>query len=45
MNNINAIKFLSEGISTISLTKVSNTTYYNVSLEYSYNGTDWSVGF
>ena len=44
MNNINAIKFLSEGTSIISLIKKSDfLTDYNVSLEYSYNGTDWSV--
>ena len=43
MNTINAIKFLSEGTSTISLIKVSDPADYNVSLEYSYNGNDWSV--
>ena len=43
MNNINAIKFISEGTSTISLAKVSNPTDYNISLEYSYNGVDWST--
>ena len=43
MNNINAIKFISEGTSTISLIKKSDfLTEYNVSLEYSYNGIDWS---
>ena len=42
MNNINAIKFISEGASTISLVKVSNPKDYSISLEYSYNGTDWS---
>ena len=41
MNNINAIKFISEGTSTISLAKVSNPTDYSISLEYSYNGVDW----
>ena len=41
MNNINAIKFISEGTSTISLAKVSNPTDSSVSLEYSYNGVDW----
>ena len=41
MNNINAIKFISEGTSTISLAKVSNPTGSSVSLEYSYNGVDW----
>ena len=43
MNTINAIKFISEGASIISLAKVSNPTGYNVSLEYSYDGTDWNV--
>ena len=44
MNNINAIKFLSEGTSTISLIKKCDfLTNYSVSLEYSYNGADWSV--
>ena len=44
MNNTNAIKFLSEGTSTISLIKKCDfLTDYNVSLEYSYNGIDWSV--
>ena len=43
MNNINAIKFISKGTSTISLAKVSNPTDYNISLEYSYNGFDWSA--
>ena len=43
MNTINAIKFLSEGTSTISLIKKRDfLTDYNVSLEYSYNGIDWS---
>ena len=43
MNNINAIKFISEGASTISLIKKCDfLTDYNVSLEYSYNGIDWS---
>ena len=42
MNNINAIKFISEGASTISLVKVSNPKDYSISLEYSYNGIDWS---
>ena len=41
MNNINAIKFISEGTSTISLIKVSDPADYNVSLEYSYNGVNW----
>ena len=39
MNNINAIKFLSEGTSTISLAKTGSPS--SVSLEYSYNGIDW----
>ena len=43
MNNINAIKFISEGASTISLAKVSNPKDYSISLEYSYNGIDWSA--
>ena len=44
MNNINAIKFLSEGTSTISLIKKCDfITDYSVSLEYSYNGIDWSA--
>ena len=43
MNNINAIKFISEGVSTVSLIKKCDVlTDYNVSLEYSYNGNDWS---
>ena len=43
MNNNNALKFLSEGISIISLIKKCDfLTDYNVSLEYSYNGVDWS---
>ena len=41
MKTIKAIKFISEGTSTISLAKVSNLTDYNISLEYSYNGVDW----
>ena len=41
MNNINAIKFLSEWTSIISLAKIGETS--SVSLEYSYNGIDWSV--
>ena len=40
MNNTNAIKFISEGTSTISLTKIGEPP--SVSLEYSYNGVDWS---
>ena len=42
MNTINAIKFVSEGASIISLVKVSNPKDYSISLEYSYNGNDWS---
>ena len=41
MKNIKAIKFLSEGTSTISLAKVSNQIDYYILLEYSYNGVDW----
>ena len=41
MNNINAIKFCSEGTSTISLAKIGEPP--GVLLEYSYNGTDWST--
>ena len=44
MNTMNAIKFFSEGASTVSLVKKGDfPTDYNVSLEYSYNGIDWSV--
>ena len=44
MNNNNAIKFFSEGASIVSLVKKGDfPTDYNVSLEYSYNGTDWSA--
>ena len=44
MNNINAIKFLSEGISTISIIKKCDfKSDYDISLEYSYNGVDWST--
>ena len=39
MNNINAIKFLSEGTSTISLAKEGEPS--NISLEYSYNCFNW----
>ena len=40
---MNTIMFLSEGTSTVSLIKKCNVlTDYNVSLEYSYNGNDWS---
>ena len=43
MNTMNAIKFFSEGASIVSLVKKGDfPTDYNVSLEYSYNGTDWS---
>ena len=42
MNNINAIKFLSEGTSSISLVKNCDfPTDYDISLEYSYDGVDW----
>ena len=40
-DNIAAIKFLSEGTSTISLAKTGSPS--SVSLEYSNNGTDWSA--
>ena len=44
MNNINAIKFISEGASTISIIKKCDfITDYNVLLEYSYNGTNWNA--
>ena len=44
MNNINAIKFLSEGTSTISIIKKCDfKSDYDISLEYSYNGTDWNA--
>ena len=39
MNSINAIKFISEGTSTLSLAKTGSPSI--VSLEYSYNGIDW----
>ncbi len=39
MNNINAIKFISEGTSIISLAKTGSPS--SVSLEYSYDGVDW----
>ena len=39
-DNIAAIKFLSEGTSTISLAKEGEPS--NISLEYSYDGVDWS---
>ena len=43
MNNINAIKFLSEGTSTISLIKKSDfKSDYDISLEYSYDGVYWN---
>ena len=40
-DNIAAIKFLSEGTSTISLAKTGEPS--NISLEYSNNGTNWST--
>ena len=44
MNTMNAIKFFSEGASIVSLVKKGDfPTDYNVSLEYSYNDTDWSA--
>ena len=39
MNSINAIKFIWEGTSTLSLAKTGSPSI--VSLEYSYNGIDW----
>ena len=43
MNNINAIKFCSEGTSTISIiSKHSLQSDYDISLEYSYDGTNWN---
>ena len=43
MKTMNAIKFLSEGTSTISLIKKSDfKSDYDISLEYSYDGVDWS---
>ena len=41
MNTINAVKFISEGASIISLDKEGEPS--SVSLEYSNNGTDWST--
>ena len=44
MNTMNTIKFFSEGASIVSLVKKGDfPTDYNVSLEYSYNCTDWSA--
>ena len=43
MNNINAIKFCSKGTSTISIiNKHSLQSDYDISLEYSYDGTNWN---
>ena len=43
MNNINAIKFISEGTSTISIiNKYSFQSDFDISLEYSYDGTNWN---
>ncbi len=43
MKNINALKFVSNGVSAISLTKNGNCrSTHSISLEYSYNGVDWS---
>lgn len=43
MNNIYAIKFCSEGTSTISIiNKHSLQSDFDISLEYSYDGIDWS---
>ena len=42
MKNINALKFVSNGISVISLTKNGNyRSIHSISLEYSYDGVDW----
>ena len=41
MNNINAIKFLSEGVSIISLDKEGEPS--SISLEYSYDGANWNT--
>ena len=41
MNNINAIKFISEGVSIISLDKEGEPS--SVSLEYSYDGANWNT--
>ena len=44
MNTMNAIKFFSEGASIVSLVKKGDfPSEYDISLEYSYNGTDWSA--
>ena len=43
MKNINALKFVSDGVSVISLTKNGNyRSTHSISLEYSYDGVDWS---
>ena len=42
MNNINAIKFLSEGTSQLILSLVKIGEPSNISLEYSFNGADWN---
>ena len=43
MKNINALKFVSNGVSVISRTKNGNyRSTHSILLEYSYNGTDWS---
>ena len=43
MNNINAIKFCSEGTSTISIiNKHSFQSDFDISLWYSYDGTNWN---
>ena len=43
MKTMNAIKFLSEGTSTISLIKKSDfKSDYDISLEYSYDGVYWN---
>ena len=43
MKNINALKFVSNGVSVISLTKNGNCrSTHSISLEYSYDGVDWN---
>ena len=46
MNNINAIKFISEGTSTISIiNKHSFQSDFDISLEYSYDGANWKTNW
>ena len=43
MKNTNALKFVSNGVSVISLTKNGNyRSTHSISLEYSYDGVDWN---